>query len=43
MSPFLQLDYLYTPSQDVAADARVFTEVLGRLCLRSRAWARVSR
>ncbi len=28
-SPFLQLDYLYTPSSDVAADARVFTEVLG--------------
>jgi hypothetical protein len=29
MSPFEQLDYLYTPSQDVAADARYFTEVLG--------------
>src|SRR5712692_10586241 len=28
-SPFLQLDYLYTPSQDVAADARTFTDVLG--------------
>jgi len=27
--PFLQLDYLYTPSADVAADARYFTEVLG--------------
>jgi hypothetical protein len=27
--PFLELDYLYTPSQDVAADARYFTEVLG--------------
>jgi hypothetical protein len=26
--PFLQLDYLYTPSADVAADARYFTEVL---------------
>jgi len=26
---FLQLDYLYTPSSDVAADARFFTEVLG--------------
>ena len=24
-----QLDYLYTPSQDVAADARYFTDVLG--------------
>src|SRR5712671_6341796 len=27
--PFLQLDYLYTPSSDVAADARMFTDVLG--------------
>lgn len=27
--PFLQLDYLYTPSSDVAADARYFTDVLG--------------
>jgi hypothetical protein len=27
--PFLQLDYLYTPSADVAADARYFTDVLG--------------
>ena len=27
--PFLQLDYLYTPSADVAADSRYFTEVLG--------------
>lgn len=26
---FEQLDYLYTPSTDVAADARFFTEVLG--------------
>lgn len=26
---FLQLDYLYTPSNDVAADARLFTEVIG--------------
>jgi hypothetical protein len=29
MTPFGQLDYLYTPSADVAADARFFTEVLG--------------
>ena len=29
MPPFLQLDYLYTPSKDVAADARYFTDVLG--------------
>ena len=29
MGPFAQLDYLYTPSKDVAADARLFTEVLG--------------
>jgi hypothetical protein len=28
-APFLQLDYLYTPSHDVATDARYFTEVLG--------------
>jgi hypothetical protein len=28
-APFVQLDYLYTPSHDVAADARYFTEVLG--------------
>ncbi|TMC82134.1 MAG: VOC family protein [Chloroflexi bacterium] len=28
-SPFLQLDYLYTPSNDVAADARTFTDALG--------------
>jgi len=28
-APFLQLDYLYTPSLDVAADARYFTDVLG--------------
>jgi hypothetical protein len=27
--PFRQLDYLYTPSTDVAADVRYFTEVLG--------------
>ncbi len=27
--PFLQLDYLYTPSDNVAADVRYFTEVLG--------------
>jgi hypothetical protein len=26
---FGQLDYIYTPSKDVAADARFFTEVLG--------------
>ena len=29
MTPFLQLDYLYTPSKDVAADMRYFIEVLG--------------
>ena len=29
VAPFVQLDYLYTPSSDVAADARYFTEVLG--------------
>ena len=29
LTSFLQLDYLYTPSNDVAADARFFTEVLG--------------
>ena len=28
-SRFLQLDYLYTPSNDVAADARLFTELIG--------------
>jgi hypothetical protein len=27
--PFLQLDYLYTPSKDVAADLEYFTKVLG--------------
>ena len=27
--PFTRLDYLYTPSTDVAADVRYFTEVLG--------------
>jgi hypothetical protein len=27
--PFEQLDFLYTPSGDVAADARWFTDVLG--------------
>jgi Glyoxalase/Bleomycin resistance protein/Dioxygenase superfamily len=27
--PFISLDYLYTPSSDVAADARFFTSVLG--------------
>ena len=26
---FLQLDYLYTPSSDVAADAKAFVELLG--------------
>ena len=29
MTPFEHLDYLYTPSRDVAADARYFAEVLG--------------
>lgn len=29
MSLFLGLDYLYTPSADVAADARYFVDVLG--------------
>ena len=29
MSSFQQLDYLYTPSKDVAADVRYFTDVLG--------------
>ena len=29
LSEFLQLDYLYTPSRDVAADAKYFTEALG--------------
>jgi hypothetical protein len=28
-APFQQLDFLYTPSRDVAADALFFTEVLG--------------
>ena len=27
--PFEQLDFLYTPSADVAADAKFFTEVVG--------------
>src|ERR1700694_334219 len=27
--PFIQLDYLYTPSKDVAADVAYFTRVLG--------------
>jgi hypothetical protein len=27
--PFIQLDYLYTPSQDVAADMAFFSDVLG--------------
>lgn len=27
--PFVQLDYLYTPSNDVAADAKYFSDVLG--------------
>lgn len=27
--PFERLDYLYTPSRDVAADARYFTDILG--------------
>ncbi|TMK67836.1 MAG: VOC family protein [Actinobacteria bacterium] len=27
--PFAQLDFLYCPSQDVAAEARYFTEILG--------------
>jgi glyoxalase/bleomycin resistance protein/dioxygenase superfamily protein len=26
---FLQLDYLYTPSSDVAADAKLYTDVVG--------------
>ena len=29
MTTFTQLDYLYTPSADVAADAKYFTDVLG--------------
>ena len=29
LAPFEQLDYLYTPSSDVAADARYFVDVLG--------------
>src|ERR1700693_3584242 len=28
-APFVQLDYLYTPSNDVAADADYFVRVLG--------------
>lgn len=28
-TPFEQLDFVYMPSRDVAADARYFTEVLG--------------
>ena len=28
-APLVQLDYLYTPSHDVAADTRYFTDVLG--------------
>ena len=28
-APFVQLDYLYTPSHDVAADVRYFTGILG--------------
>ena len=28
---FESLDYLYTPSRDVAADVRYFTDVLGAL------------
>jgi hypothetical protein len=27
--PFQQLDFVYTPSRDVAADLRYFTEILG--------------
>ena len=27
--PFISLDYLYTPSSDVAADSRYFADVLG--------------
>ena len=29
VAPFAQLDFLYTPSGDVAADVRYFTEVMG--------------
>jgi len=29
VSPFQQLDYIYTPSTDVAADVRYFVDVLG--------------
>jgi hypothetical protein len=29
LAPFEQLDYLYTPSSDVAADVRYFVDVLG--------------
>jgi len=36
--PFDQLDFLYTPSRDVAADARWFTEVLGGRPSRSTRW-----
>lgn len=29
MTPFRQLDYLYTPSHDVARDAKLFVDLLG--------------
>ena len=29
MTPFQQLDYLYTPSHDVAKDAQLFVDLLG--------------
>ena len=29
MTPFGQLDFIYMPSRDAAADVRYFTEVLG--------------
>jgi hypothetical protein len=29
LTAFLSLDYLYTPSKNVAADAKIFSEVLG--------------
>ena len=29
LSPFIQLDYIYMPSKDVAADLEYFTRVLG--------------
>ncbi len=29
MSPFAQLEYLYTPSKDVAGDAQLFAELMG--------------